>query len=95
MDSVTGGPHGPKNLIRNFISANVPESASQPSGHHSSAAAKQPTEDIGGFYNHRQGCPQVIGMIRELTRSTRDQSCRQIEDSQAILEFAIPRWRKL
>jgi len=92
---VAGGPHGSKNLIRNFISANVPESASQPSGHHSSAAAKQPAEDIGWFCDDRQGCPQVIGMIRELTRSTRDQSCRQVEDSHAILEFAITRWRKL
>jgi hypothetical protein len=95
MDSVTGSPHGPKNLIRNLISANVPESASQPSGHHGSAAAQQPAENVGWFYNHRQGCPQVIGMIRELTRGARDQRCRQVEDSQAILEIAISRRRKL
>ena len=40
MDGVPGGPHCSKNLIRDFISPNIPESASQSAGHHSSAAAK-------------------------------------------------------
>jgi hypothetical protein len=70
MNVVAGCSHRSKDLIGGLVSADVAESARQPSGHYRAAAIQEPSKEVGRSRNHRQGCPQVVRMIGELARRT-------------------------
>ena len=70
MNDVAGRSHRSQDLIGRLVSAYVAKSARQPSGHYRAAAIQEPSQEVGGFLNHRQGCPQVVRMIVELAWRT-------------------------
>ncbi len=69
MNVVAGSSHRSKDLISRFVAADVAESARQPSGHYCASAVQEPSKEVGGFRDHRQGCPQIVGMMDEPVRA--------------------------
>jgi hypothetical protein len=86
---VPGGSHGAKDLSSCFGSADVPESAREPAGHYGAASFQESPKKVGRLHNHAQSCPERIRVIGELAGSASNERCRQIEDSEPILNLAI------